>query len=107
MCVRDTTSGVDITVRAQPRASRSEVVGPHGDALRVRLAAPPVDGAANKELVRLLARTLDVPRSAVDVVSGQSGRTKRVRVDGLDAATARARLGLVDRAAGEGGGAGR
>lgn len=74
----------DLTLHilVQPRASRSEIVGPHGDALKVRLAAPPVDGAANEELVRLLAKEYGVPRSAVEIVSGLSARRKTVRVRG-------------------------
>ncbi|MFO7261854.1 MAG: DUF167 domain-containing protein [bacterium] len=78
---------VRIPVRAQPRASRSEIAGEHDGALRVRLAAPPVEGAANEELVRLLARVLDVPRSAVRIAAGERGRTKVVEVDGVDAET--------------------
>ena len=67
-----------------PRASRSEVVGLHGDALRVRIAAPPVDGAANDELRRTLARALGVPRSGVEIVRGQRGRQKVVEIpDGV------------------------
>jgi uncharacterized protein (TIGR00251 family) len=75
----------DLTLHilVQPRASRSEIVGPHGDALKVRLAAPPVDGAANEELVRLLAREYGVPRGAVEIVSGLSSRRKTVRVLGV------------------------
>jgi uncharacterized protein (TIGR00251 family) len=75
----------DITLHilVQPRASRSEIVGPHGDALKVRLAAPPVDGAANEELVRLLAKELDVPRGNIEIVSGFTSRRKTVRVSGV------------------------
>ena len=75
----------DLTLRilVQPRASRSEIVGPHGDALKVRLAAPPVDGAANEELVRLLAREYKVPSSAVTILSGHSSRRKTVKVEGV------------------------
>jgi len=68
-----------------PRASRSEVVGEHNGALRVRIAAPPVDGAANEELVRVLAKKFGVARSAVSIVGGQSARTKQVRVEGVKA----------------------
>ena len=64
-----------------PRASRSEVVGEHNGALRVRIAAPPVDGAANDELIRTLAKTFRVPRSAVSIIGGQNGRHKRVRIE--------------------------
>ena len=64
----------------------------HGDALRVRLTAAPVDGAANEALVRFLADRLEVPRTAVRLVAGEAARTKLVAVDGIDAAEARARL---------------
>jgi len=78
--------GVELALQIQPRASRSEVVGPHGGAIKLRLAAPPVDGEANEELIRFLARTLRVPKSAVEIVSGSTGKKKRVRVVGVDAA---------------------
>ncbi|OGU11065.1 MAG: hypothetical protein A2W29_02300, partial [Gemmatimonadetes bacterium RBG_16_66_8] len=60
-----------------------EIAGRHGDAIRIRLAAPPVDGAANTELVKFLAERLGVPRSAITIVRGASGRRKTVSVDGL------------------------
>jgi len=69
-----------LSVRVQPNASRTEVAGEHGDELRVRLAAPPVDGRANAALVRFLARAVGVPKSSVSVVRGQSSRSKTVRV---------------------------
>lgn len=69
-------------ILVQPRASRSEIVGPHGDALKVRLAAPPVDGAANEELIRLLAREYKVPRAAVTILSGHTSRRKTVMIRG-------------------------
>ena len=75
---------VRFTVRVQPRASRSEVAGLHGEALKVRLAAPPVDGAANEALVRLLADLLDVPRRAVRIEGGHASRSKLVEVDGVE-----------------------
>jgi uncharacterized protein (TIGR00251 family) len=78
----------------QPRASRTELAGPHGGALRVRLTAPPVDGAANEALVRFLAEQLDVPRSAVRLDAGATGRSKLVTVEGIDVETAARRLGL-------------
>jgi uncharacterized protein (TIGR00251 family) len=76
-------NAVRIPVRAQPRASRSELAGEYDGALKIRLAAPPVEGAANEELVRFLARLLGVPKSAVRVVSGESGRNKMVEVEGV------------------------
>jgi hypothetical protein len=86
--------GVRIPVRAVPRASKSELAGEHDGALRVRLAAPPVEGEANAELVRFLAKRLGVPRSSVRVVSGETGRNKVVEVDGVDLETARRALGV-------------
>ena len=74
-------------VHAKPRAKKSRIVGPRGDALEVALAAPPVDGAANEELVRILAKALDVPRRNVHIVRGETSQKKLVAVDlaaGLD-----------------------
>lgn len=78
-----TAGGVRIAIQVQPRASRTELAGLHGEALKIRLAAPPVDGAANAALIRFLAETLNVPRSAVEISSGLSGRRKSVVVSGL------------------------
>lgn len=74
-------------VRVAPRASRSEIVGEHDGALRVRIAAPPLDGAANRELTKVIARAFKVPQSAVEIVAGTSSKTKTVRVHGVDATT--------------------
>ena len=76
----------------RPGARRSAVAGVHGAALAVRLAARPVEGAANQELIRVLADALSVPRSAVTLRSGGQSRSKRLHVAGIDSATARARL---------------
>ncbi len=72
-----------LAVHVQPRAKTSEVAGRHGDAVKIRLAAPPVDGAANVELVRFLAERLGVPRSAVRIAHGLTGRRKMVVIEGL------------------------
>jgi uncharacterized protein (TIGR00251 family) len=74
---------VRFTVRVQPRASRNEIVGLHGDALKVRLSAPPVGGAANAALVELLAAALAVSRASVRVVAGATSRSKLVEIDGV------------------------
>ncbi len=74
---------VRFPVYVQPRASRSEVAGEHGDAVKIRLAAPPVEGAANKELVTFLAKKLGVPKSAIRIVSGERGRRKILEVSGI------------------------
>ncbi len=69
-----------LELRVQPRASRDEVCGPHGERLRLRLTAPPVGGQANAHLCRFLASLFGVPPSAVRVERGLSGREKRVRI---------------------------
>ena len=92
--ISPTATGVRLRLRVQPRASREEVVGVSGDAIRVRLTAPPVEGAANEALIRFLALRLEVPRSAVELVSGLTGRTKLVAVAGLSAEETGRRLGL-------------
>jgi uncharacterized protein len=78
--------GVRFSVHVQPRAARTELRGVHNGALRVRVQAPPVDGAANAALVELLAESLGVPRRSVRVVSGETARLKVVDVEGVDAA---------------------
>jgi uncharacterized protein (TIGR00251 family) len=90
-----TADGIRLRLRIQPRAARTAVAGLHGDALRIRLAAPPVDGAANDELVRFLAELLDVPGRAVEITSGRASRSKTVLVRGVGRAAAAAVLGLA------------
>jgi uncharacterized protein (TIGR00251 family) len=86
--------GVRLRVHVQPRASRTELAGQHGDALKVRVAAPPVGGAANDALVRFLADVLRVARSAVSIEAGGTGRAKVVRIAGVGLADAARHLGL-------------
>jgi uncharacterized protein (TIGR00251 family) len=78
-------SSITFMVRVIPRSSRTEIVGEHDGVLKVKLASPPVDGAANAELVQLIAKKLGVPKSAVTIVSGETSKTKRLRVDGVRA----------------------
>ena len=80
--------GVVLAVHAQPGARRTEVVGRHGDAIKIRVAAPPVDDRANEALVAFVAKAFGVRRSAVTIRSGASSRHKRVLVSGIDQATA-------------------
>jgi uncharacterized protein (TIGR00251 family) len=81
-------AGVELAVLVQPRASRSRLLGEHDGRLKVQLAAPPVDGEANAALVALLAEVFAVARRQVTIVSGDTGRRKRVRVSGIDPAAA-------------------
>ncbi|HXI23933.1 MAG TPA: DUF167 domain-containing protein [Pyrinomonadaceae bacterium] len=76
----ETTAGITFNVRVVPRASRSEIAGEFEGALRVRLAAPPVDGAANRQLIKLLAQELKVPQSTVEIVAGSASKSKTVRI---------------------------
>ena len=94
MCVRAVEGGVEISVRAQPRASRSEVVGLQGAQIKIRIAAPPVDGAANTELIKLLAKALGVSRSALRGGRGEGSRSKVVRAEGATVVQTRVALGL-------------
>jgi uncharacterized protein len=90
--IESTPEGVVIAVRVIPRSGRSGVAGTRGGALLVRLNAPPVEGAANDELVEVMAAALGVPRRAVTIVSGERSRTKRVRITGVDADHVASRL---------------
>lgn len=82
---RTLTDGVRVTLRVQPRASRTVIAGRHGDGWKIKIAAPPVDGAANAELVRFLAELLDVAKSSVRIVRGKRSRTKVVEIAGVRA----------------------
>lgn len=86
------TKPVRITVKVKPRASRSRIVHSSGLSIEASLAAAPVDGAANRALLELLSDVLEVPKSALRLVLGESARNKVVEVTGLDAELARARL---------------
>lgn len=83
-----------LTIHVQPRARRTEVVGWQGDAIKVRLAAVPANGKANDALLAYMAEALSVPRHAVRLLSGATGRRKRVEVRGLSVNEALKRLGL-------------
>jgi uncharacterized protein len=87
--IDSTPGGVLITVRVIPRAGRSGLAGTRDGVLLVRLNAPPVEGAANAELIEVLADVLDVPKRAVTIVSGERSRSKRVRVTGVTLERAR------------------
>ncbi|MEI6971877.1 MAG: DUF167 domain-containing protein [bacterium] len=86
--------GVAIALRVVPRASRNEVGGIVGDALKLRLCAPPVDGKANDAVVDFLSDALDVPRSRISIRTGAKGRSKLVMVGGVTVQAAMKRLGM-------------
>lgn len=97
MVIREDPRGCVLAVWLQPRASKNELAGLHGDALRIRITAPPVNGRANKALGSFLGGVLGVSPGAVEILSGHGGRRKTVLVRGLGAEEARQRLKLTDR----------
>jgi uncharacterized protein len=90
--IRDTLDGATFAVRVQPRARRNAITGVVGEALKLALIAPPVEGKANQACVEFLAELLNVPRSSVTIVGGQTSRNKVIRVAGRTAAEIEARL---------------
>jgi uncharacterized protein len=91
----DADGNVVLWVYVQPGARSDGVVGRHGDALKVRVSAPPEAGRANKAVTALLADALGVPHRSVEIVSGGHTRSKRIRVVGVDPATVAERLGIL------------
>jgi uncharacterized protein (TIGR00251 family) len=79
-CFQSNESGTFLHLRIQPRASRDEIVGLHGDALKVRIAAPPVDSAANEALIKFLAKQLNLPKSRLQLTKGQTSRNKTILI---------------------------
>jgi len=77
------TDEVVFNIRVVPRASRSEIVGLHNGALKIRIAAPPVDGAANVELIKILAKTFNVAKSNIEIISGLASKNKQCRIRGI------------------------
>lgn len=95
--IQPAAGGCVVNVRVIPRASKNQIQGVMGDALKIRLQAPPVDGKANDALVRFLADTLELPVRNISLLSGETGRNKRIWLSGLDAAEASSRLNVTGR----------
>jgi uncharacterized protein (TIGR00251 family) len=91
--IRATSDGILIDVRVIPRSGRSGISGSRGGALLVRLTAPPVEGAANAELIEVIASALGVPKRSVSIQSGERSKQKRVRVEGISEARAAELMG--------------
>ena len=92
--ITTTKTGVMLSVHACPRAAQDQVQGLHGDAVKIRLRSPPVDGKANDALIAFLSQILDVPVRDLIIVAGHSSRRKRVAITGVTEAAVRAKLGL-------------
>jgi uncharacterized protein len=91
--LQESTGGVAFAVKVHPRAKKNAITGELGDALKVSLTAPPIEGRANEACVEFFAKLLKVPRSSVTIASGQTSRNKVIRVAGLTAQQVQDRLG--------------
>lgn len=89
-------ASVTLRLHIQPGAKKSELAGLHGEALKIRLAAPPVDGRANACLIAFVADRLGIAKSQISMVSGEASRAKRIRISGVDPASVRRRLAIPD-----------
>lgn len=96
-CIKDRDGNLELSIHCQPRASKTEIVGFHGDALKVRLAAPPVEGQANGELCKFLARFFAVSPQDVQILSGKGARQKRVLIKGKTTQDIMDRLPLIEK----------
>jgi uncharacterized protein (TIGR00251 family) len=83
--LKETDGAVTIKVRAQPRAPRTEIIGEHAGAIKMKIAAPPVNGKANEECRRFLAKLLKVSATSIEIISGESSRDKVVRIENISA----------------------
>jgi len=92
--VQATATGATFAIKVHPRAKKNAITGEIGDALKVSLTAPPVEGRANEACVEFFAKLLNVPRSSVTIAAGQNSRNKAILVAGLSAEEVRERLGL-------------
>jgi uncharacterized protein (TIGR00251 family) len=91
---RDDVGGITFAVKVHPRAKQNAITGQVGDALKLSLTAPPLNGRANEACIEFFAKVLKVPRSSVTIASGQTGRNKVIRVAGLSAEELRKRMGI-------------
>jgi uncharacterized protein (TIGR00251 family) len=95
--IRETAGGATFSVKVQPRARKNAITGEFGDALKLALTAPPVEGRANEACLAFLAEILDVPRSSITIAAGRSSRSKVILVCGLTAAQVEERLRAAGR----------
>ena len=90
--LHETSSGITFAIKVQPRARRNAIVGELGDALKIALTAPPVDGRANEACIHYFAKLLNLPRCSITIASGQSSRNKVIRVAGISVDELKKRL---------------
>lgn len=92
LTVIETAKGVTFAVKVQPRARKNAITGTVGDALKLALTAPPVEGKANQAVIEFFAEFFEIPRSSVSIASGETSRNKVIRVSGMSAQQVRERL---------------
>lgn len=92
--MNETAEGIRLRVRAVPRASKNEIQGIHDGALKIRLTTPPIDGKANRALIKFLSKTLHLSKSQIELAQGETNRHKTLLIRKLNAEELRARLGL-------------
>jgi uncharacterized protein (TIGR00251 family) len=90
--IRDTAGGATFAIKVQPRAKKNAITGELGDALKLALTAPPVEGRANEACIEFFANLLDVPRSSITIASGETSRRKVIRIAGMAAEEVRRRI---------------
>ena len=90
--IEPTDTGIVLTVKAIPNASRDQIVGPHAGALKIKVAAPPEAGKANSAICKLLAAALNLPTRNIEVITGHTQPTKRIAITGINPDQARAHL---------------
>jgi len=93
------STGLSFKVHVQPGASRNQVLGLHGDALKLKLTAPPVEGKANKACIEILSEALGVPKTSIEIISGHSSRQKNIRITCSARQTPLLRKGLEELSA--------
>jgi uncharacterized protein len=93
--IHDTAAGATLQVKVHPRARKNAITGAVGDALKLALTAPPVEGRANEACVKFLAEFLNVPRSSVTIAAGESSRQKLIRIAGMTAAQVEEKLRAI------------
>jgi uncharacterized protein len=92
--IRDTAQGATFAIKVHPRAKKDAITGEVGDALKLSLTTPPVDGRANEACIEFFAKLLKVSRTSVTIAAGESSRNKVIRISGVTAEAVRSRLGL-------------
>jgi uncharacterized protein (TIGR00251 family) len=91
---KDIDNGIEIKLWVQPRASKNKVIGPYSDSLKISITAPPVDGKANTEIIKFFSKALKISKSSIEILSGATGRNKRIKILGFTQDEFKEKLGI-------------